>query len=368
MSRRKILCVFGTRPEAIKMAPVVEALAKSKKLMPLVVLTAQHRHMLDQVVKVFQIPVHYDLRIMQDSQSLEDITTLVLKRLAPVLLKEKPDLMLVHGDTTTTLAAALSAYYHKIPVGHVEAGLRSHDRYSPYPEEFNRRLTDVLSVLHFAPTQTARKALLKENISPKSITVTGNTVIDALLKAAGVRHEIPKTLRPACYGPMILVTAHRRENFGQPLENICKALLALVHKYPMLNMVYPVHLNPKVQKPVRKWLSHPRIHLTEPLSYLDFVHLMKPAILILTDSGGLQEEAPSLGKPVLVLRRVTERPEAVRAGTVRVVGTETKKIVQEASFLLDNPKAYLKMARAHNPYGDGHAAPRIVKTIEDYLQ
>lgn len=364
---KKVLCVFGTRPEAIKMAPVIAALQKSRRLKPVVVVTAQHRQMLDQVTRIFRFPVRYDLKIMRSGQSLEDITTLVLERLRPVLLKEKPDLVLVHGDTTTSLAAALAAYYHRIPVGHVEAGLRSHDRYNPYPEEINRRVADTLSVLHFAPTQTAKKALLAENISPKGIFVTGNTVVDALLQAAAMPHQLPNALRRACYGPMILVTAHRRENFGKPLENICRGLLALARKHPSLHIVYPVHLNPNVQRPVRRLLKHPRIHLTPPLSYLDMVHIMKAATIVLTDSGGLQEEAPSLGKPVLVMREVTERPEAVKAGTVKVVGTDTARIVKAASHLLKNSQAYRRMSRAHNPYGDGKAAPRIVRAIERFF-
>lgn len=397
---KKILCVFGTRPEAIKMAPVVRQLRGTRdELQVKVCVTAQHRQMLDQVLKLFRISPDYDLNIMEEKQTLYQITTNALKKLEKVLTKEKPDLVLVHGDTTTTFATTLAAYYQKIPVGHIEAGLRSYDKFNPYPEEVNRLLTDSLCDLHFAPTLEAKENLLKENIpeerprsakrggkrppSPrlrrarKTIFVTGNTVIDALFLALKKKHQFRNsTLRKLFtqspitthHSPILLVTAHRRENWGKPLTNICLALKEIAQKYPEIKIIYPVHLNPQVSEPVKHFLRNLKnVFLTSPLDYLDFVNLMNLSYLILTDSGGLQEEAPSLGKPVLVLRRVTERPEGVKAGTVRVIGTEQEKIVRETQHLLESRNVYEKMSRAVNPYGDGRAAIRILEAILYYF-
>ena len=366
----KTLCVFGTRPEAIKMAPVIKQM--QGKMQVKVCVTAQHRHMLDSALDVFGIKSDYDLDIMEESQSLYHITTTCLTRLKKVFDKEKPDLILVHGDTTTTFAAALSAFYEKIPVGHVEAGLRSFDKYNPYPEEINRVLTDKMCDLLFAPTRTAKQNLLKENIPSEKIFVTGNTVIDALYIALRKKHRFSNETLKNLFSTSspskryILVTAHRRENFGRPLENICFALREISEKHSNLEIIYPVHLNPNVQKPVKRILSnHPGIHLLAPLDYLDFINLMNRAYFIVTDSGGLQEEGPALGKPVLVLRKVTERPEAVKAGTAKVIGTDKRKVFESISRLLEDKKMYNSMAKAENPYGDGKASQRIVKIIGD---
>ncbi len=368
MYEQKILVVFGTRPEAIKMAPLVQAL-KETGWCARVCVTAQHREMLDQVLNLFEITADFDLDIMQPGQDLYDITARVMTGMRGVLQAFRPDIVLVHGDTTTTFAASLAAFYERTPVGHVEAGLRTGDLYSPWPEEANRKLTGALTALHFAPTELARTNLLQEGVSPESITVTGNTVIDALeqvvtmLESIGVDLFSDHALQPviASGRRMILVTGHRRESFGAGFENICAALAQLARRYPDFDIVYPVHLNPNVRAPVQRVLSGiANVHLVEPLDYLPFVFLMNRSHLILTDSGGIQEEAPSLGKPVLVMRDTTERPEAVNAGTVLLVGSSTEAIVREASRLIDRDDAYAAMARAINPYGDGRACERIV--------
>ena len=373
----RVLTVFGTRPDAIKMAPVVKALRESAAVQARVCVTSQHRDMLDQVLGLFDIEPEYDLDVMVDDQDLTHVTTAVLSGIGPVLEDARPDRVLVHGDTTTSFAATLAAFYRKIPVGHVEAGLRSGDIYAPWPEEMNRRLTDAIVDVCFAPTETARRNLRAEGVADARIVVTGNTVIDALLHVRAkldgeesLRAEMEKRLPfPGPGRRLILVTGHRRENFGEGFERICRALARLAER-PDVELVYPVHLNPNVQEPVRRILGgRPRVHLIEPLDYLAFVHLMERAHLIITDSGGIQEEAPSLGKPVLVMRTVTERPEAVEAGTVKLVGTDTDAIVAAAERLLDDAAAYAAMSRAHNPYGDGTASRRIVEEIvrEDRL-
>ncbi len=355
--------MFGTRPEAIKMAPVVAELERRLgSVESHVCVTAQHREMLDQVLDVFGMRPEYDLGVMRADQSPGGVTAAVLLGLDPVLSELEPDLILVHGDTTTTMAASLAAFYRKVPVGHVEAGLRTHDPYSPFPEEMNRVVTDALSTYHFAPTRTSRENLISEGVSPRSITVTGNTVIDAL-KGVAARAGTPETSIPEGKR-LVLVTAHRRENFGPPLEDICLGLRDVAERFDDVFIVYPVHLNPNVQRTARSVLGgHPGILLTDPLPYMEFVRLLKASYLVVTDSGGLQEEAPSLGKPVLVLRRETERPEAVEAGTVRVIGTDRDDVAFECSRLLTDETAYRDMAEAVNPYGDGHAAERIVDAI-----
>lgn len=368
-----ILTIFGTRPEAIKMAPVVKAIEAEPTLTGVVCVTAQQRQMLDQVLNLFDITPDYDLDLMTNNQGLADLTARVVTGLQDVLAEVKPDLVLVHGDTTTTMAATLAAFYQKIPVGHVEAGLRTHNIYSPWPEEINRQITSRITALNFAPTKLSRQNLVDENIAEASITITGNTVIDALLSVVDKIHnsaalqetldsqlpELPKDKH------LILVTGHRRENFGEGFLNICQALAELADN-PNVHVIYPVHLNPNVQGPVYETLAgHDNIQLIEPLDYLPFVRLMDKAHIILTDSGGIQEEAPSLGKPVLVMRDTTERPEAVDEGTVRLVGTDKDTIVREVNRLLDSDQEYQAMARAHNPYGDGKAAGRIINTIKE---
>ncbi len=345
------------------MAPIIERL-KHEHVESYVCVTAQHRHMLDQFLDLFQIKANYDLNIMKPGQSLTEITTLILTRLKEVLTDLKPDLLLVQGDTTTAFAGALAAFYEKIPVGHVEAGLRTGNMMMPWPEEMNRKLVSALAEFHFAPTQRSKGNLLKEGVCPEKIFVTGNTVIDALFFTLKQSHLKPRKF-PFLDSErrLILVTGHRRENFGKGFESICQALKKLSERHDV-QIVYPVHLNPNVQEPVHSILGNRQnVHLIEPLHYLDFVFLMDLSYLILTDSGGVQEEAPSLGKPVLVMREVTERPEAITAGTVLLVGTDEKKIVEETNRLLDNPHHYRSMAQAHNPYGDGHAAERIVQQI-----
>lgn len=363
----KVLTVFGTRPEAIKMAPVVKALTADPAFEAKICVTAQHRQMLDQVLDLFDLQPDFDLNLMKPGQDLTDITSNVLLGMREVYKEWMPDLILVHGDTTTTLAASLSAYYAKIPAGHVEAGLRTFNKYSPWPEEMNRRLAGAITDVHFAPTEKARANLLSEGISPEKIHVTGNTVIDALLDVvARVRSDTDLLSRfEAQFNflnqkkRMLLVTGHRRENFGAGFESMCLALAEIARRGDV-QVVYPVHLNPNVQEPVRRILSDvPDVHLLDPQDYLPFVYLMDRCSLLITDSGGVQEEAPSLGKPVLVMRDTTERPEAVDAGTVRLVGTQLVTIVRETNRLLDDPVAYENMARAHNPYGDGEAATRI---------
>ena len=368
-----ILTIFGTRPEAIKMAPVIKGIEQSSKLTSVVCVTAQQRQMLDQVLTLFEITPDYDLNLMTKNQALTALTARVITGLEDVLLQVKPDLILVHGDTTTTMAASLAAFYQKIPVGHVEAGLRTHNIYSPWPEEINRQITSRIATLNFAPTELSRQNLLDEKIDESSIVVTGNTVIDALLSVVDKIHQdealaqaldsqIPELTQTS---RLLLVTGHRRENFGEGFAHICRALAELA-KSPDLQIIYPVHLNPNVQEPVYESLgSFDNIQLIEPLDYLPFVHLMNKAHIILTDSGGIQEEAPSLGKPVLVMRDTTERPEALQEGTVRLVGTDTRAIVSEVKRLLASDKAYQTMARAHNPYGDGQAVGRIINTIEE---
>ena len=370
MTRKKILTIFGTRPEAIKMAPVIKALAAYPHCFDSrVCVTAQHRQMLDQVLELFAITPEYDLDIMQPGQGLASLTGTALHGVDRVLSSLQPDLVLVHGDTTTTMAASLAAYYHRIDVGHVEAGLRTGDIYSPWPEEINRRVAGLITRYHFAPTDKARDNLLAEGIAADRVMVTGNTVIDALLEVVGrlrqengLRQQVAAQFSFLDPGKrLILVTGHRRENFGQGFEHICQALRQLVERYADVEVVYPVHLNPQVREPVNRLLAGiPRVHLIPPLEYLPFVFLMDSAYLILTDSGGIQEEAPSLGKPVLVMRDTTERPEAVEAGTAHMVGTDAGRIVKEASLLLDVPAAYAAMAKMINPYGDGQAARRIV--------
>ena len=370
----KVLTVFGTRPEAIKMAPLVHALAKDPHFEAKVCVTAQHREMLDQVLKLFSIVPEYDLNIMQPGQGLTEITCRILEGLKPVLESFKPDVVLVHGDTTTTMAASLAAFYQRIPVGHVEAGLRTGDLSSPWPEEGNRTLTGHLATYHFAPTETSRQNLLRENIADNRITVTGNTVIDALfwvrdrvLSDEALHNELTQRYPFLANGKkMILVTGHRRESFGRGFEQICHALAEIAANNPDVQIVYPVHLNPNVSEPVKRILGHvENVILIEPQDYLPFVWLMNRAWLILTDSGGIQEEAPSLGKPVLVMRDMTERPEAVSAGTVCLVGTDSQRIVNEVTRLLQDESAYQAMSRAHNPYGDGQACHRILSALKN---
>jgi UDP-N-acetylglucosamine 2-epimerase (non-hydrolysing) len=371
----RILSVFGTRPEAIKMAPVVRAIAADPQLEGRVCVTAQHRQMLDQVLELFGIQPHYDLDLMRPGQGLESITTGVLESLSPVLDDFQPHLVLVHGDTTTTLATSLAAYYRKIPVGHVEAGLRTGNIYSPWPEEINRKVAGVVASLHFAPTEKSRANLLAESVSADDIEVTGNTVIDALLDVVGMlksdRDLAVKFERQFQLIPdkrLLLVTGHRRESFGDGFGRICEALAQLAERSD-IEIVYPVHLNPAVKGPVEARLNGlPNVHLIEPQDYLPFVFLMDRAHVILTDSGGVQEEAPSLGTPVLVMRETTERPEAVEAGTVKLVGTATDLIVSEVARLFDDHAAYDAMSFSHNPYGDGKAAERILTRIRQFAE
>jgi UDP-N-acetylglucosamine 2-epimerase (non-hydrolysing) len=382
----KILSVFGTRPEAVKMAPVVQVLARTPNIDAKVCVTAQHREMLDQVLETFGIMPDIDLDLMRPNQSLADLSAAVFMAFDPVLLQERPDWVLVQGDTTTVMVASLVAYYRQIRVGHVEAGLRTGDKWQPFPEEINRRVAGVVADLHFAPTEWARQNLLREGVAEKRVVVTGNPVIDALQQVAsrpatgelidGLRRQlVPEVYlranlpeKAASKPRLILITAHRRENFGRPLEQICEAIDQLAEKYRNeVHFIYPVHLNPNVQEPVYRLLGNkPNISLLPPLDYLPWVYLLKQASLILTDSGGLQEEAPGLGVPVLVMRAVTERPEGLQAGTVRLVGTDCEKIVAETCRLLDDQVAYDAMAQAVNPYGDGQAASRIVRALLEY--
>jgi UDP-N-acetylglucosamine 2-epimerase (non-hydrolysing) len=368
----RVLTVFGTRPEAIKMAPLVQALNADNRFISAVCVTAQHREMLDQVLELFEITPDFDLDIMSPGQSLHQITSRILVNLKPVLEEWRPDIVLVHGDTTTTFATTLAAYYAQIPVGHVEAGLRTGNIYSPWPEEGNRKLTSALAALHFAPTKSSHANLTAEGITSDSITITGNTVIDALfwiqekidaapeLAASLASHfEFRDTSKR-----LILVTGHRRESFGGGFERICQSLKTICETHSDVEIIYPVHLNPNVQEPVNRLLSGlDNVHLIDPLGYLPFIYLMNQAHIILTDSGGVQEEAPSLGKPVLVMRDTTERPEAVEAGTVKMVGTDVNKITAEINLLLTNQHAYNDMSHAHNPYGDGKACHRILDAI-----
>lgn len=366
----KVLTVLGTRPEAVKMAPIVRLLAQTPGIESRVCVTAQHRQMLDQVLELFQIQPDYDLDLMREDQSLAQISASIFTHLDPVLTNIQPDWVLVVGDTTTVVTTAQLAYYRRIRLGHVEAGLRTHNKWHPFPEEINRRIATVIADLHFAPTEWSRGNLLREGVKEDDILVTGNPVIDALHYVASQPEpqEITSLLerlnaRTGDGRRLVLVTAHRRENFGQPFENICHAIRELAGREDV-EIVYPVHLNPNVQEPVQRILNGvPHVTLLKPLDYLPMVHLMKHAELILTDSGGLQEEAPSLGIPVLVLRETTERPEGVEAGTLKLVGTDRQRIVGEANRLLDDPDLYAQMAKAANPYGDGHAAERIIEAL-----
>jgi len=372
----KVLSVFGTRPEAIKMAPLVNLLKQDSSIDSRVCVTGQHREMLDQVLKLFHIVPEYDLAIMKAGQDLYDVSTSILLNIKPVLRDFQPDIVLVHGDTSTTFAAALACYYEKTAVGHVEAGLRTGNIYSPWPEEANRRLTGAITTLHFAPTSTSEQNLLVENVNPAHVFVTGNTVIDALHQVvAKINADQQLSAQFAEKFPwgedgrrLILVTGHRRESFGSGFENICAALKTIAERFPEADVVYPVHLNPNVREPVFRLLSNsPNVHLIEPQDYLPFVYLMSRSYLVLTDSGGIQEEAPSLGKPVLVMRDTTERPEAVAAGTVKLVGTDEAVIVAEVSKLMTDQQYYQSMSFAHNPYGDGQACLRIVDAIKQYF-
>ncbi len=381
---KKIMLVFGTRPEAIKMCPLVKALQKNTDdFKTIVCVTGQHREMLDQVLKIFEVKPDYDLNIMKQGQDLYDVTARVLTGMRDVLKETQPDVVLVHGDTTTSTAAALAAFYQQIPVGHVEAGLRTHNIYSPWPEEMNRQITGRIATYHFAPTPLSRQNLLDEGVNPEQIHVTGNTVIDALhlvvekIKGdADLRQELSKVLYEAGYDTsrlvngrrLVLITGHRRENFGEGFINMCNAIKDLTINYPGVDFVYPMHLNPNVRKPIHQVFGENLDNLgnmffIEPLEYLQFVYLMEKATIVLTDSGGIQEEAPGLGIPVLVMRDTTERPEALDAGTVKLVGTNYSKIVGEVSTLLDDPAAYHAMSHAVNPYGDGKACGRIMETL-----
>ncbi|PFP26557.1 UDP-N-acetylglucosamine 2-epimerase (non-hydrolyzing) [Bacillus sp. AFS073361] len=360
----KVMTVFGTRPEAIKMAPLVKELGKyPDHIKPIVTVTAQHREMLDQVLQIFEITPDYDLNIMKERQTLLEVTTRSLEGLNQVLADVKPDIVLVHGDTTTTFVASLAAFYHSIPIGHVEAGLRTHNKYSPYPEEMNRQLTGVLADLHFSPTSQSKQNLLMENKQEDGIYITGNTAIDALKTTVRDNYTHP-VLDKLGNDRLILMTAHRRENTGKPMENMFRAIRRLVEKHVDVQVVYPVHMNPVVREIANRVLGeHERIHLIEPLDVIDFHNFASRAYLILTDSGGVQEEAPSLGVPVLVLRDTTERPEGIEAGTLKLAGTDEETIFDLADGLLSDPAAHDKMAHASNPYGDGYASERIVKAI-----
>lgn len=370
----KVLFIFGTRPEAIKMAPLIKEVEKSAGLQARVCVTAQHRQMLDQVLRIFNIEPDYDLDIMTSNQSLFDITSRVVSGLQKILADEKPALVVVQGDTTTTFAGALAAYYTRTSVAHVEAGLRTGNKFAPFPEEINRRLTSVITDIHLPPTEWARDNLLKEGVDPSTVYVTGNTVIDALFYVVdGLRKSSPHFERLFdgidFNKRMVLITGHRRENFGEGFINICEAIRELAQNKPDVEFVYPVHFNPNVRGPVNKILNGiTNVHIIEPLDYEPFVYAMDRSHIILTDSGGVQEEAPSLGKPVLVMRDTTERPEALKAGTVRLVGTDRKKIVGGVTKLLDDAGEYSSMSRAHNPYGDGKASQRIVRIFEENLQ
>ena len=372
----KILLVFGTRPEAIKMLPLYHELKKNNNISVSLCVTGQHRGMLDQVLNLFEVVPDFDLDIMQSGQDLTDVTTKILQGLRDLFEKVRPDLVLVHGDTATTFAASLACYFQKIKVGHVEAGLRTHDLYSPWPEEGNRRLTSVLSKLNFAPTVNSKQNLLNEGFDTKSIFVTGNTVIDALYFVIDkIKNDTKINNELSAFfsfldsnKKIVLITGHRRENFGQGFENICSAIGQLSEMHQDVQFVYPMHLNPNVRAPVKKYLSSRKnIFLIEPLDYLPFVYLMSKSYLILTDSGGIQEEAPSLGKPVIVMRGTTERPEAVRVGTVKLVGTDIDLIISSVDTLLNNSSIYLQMSELHNPYGDGKASSRIVKIISERI-
>lgn len=382
---KKIMLVFGTRPEAIKMAPLVKEFQKHPDTFQTIVcVTGQHREMLDQVLNIFDIRPDFDLNIMKQGQDLYDVTARVLTGMRDVLHEAQPDVVLVHGDTTTSTAAALAAFYQQIPVGHVEAGLRTHNILSPWPEEMNRQITGRIASYHFAPTALSRQNLLQENVDDANITVTGNTVIDALYWVVdrikndpSLDAELEEVLRRAGYDvnrladgrPLVLITGHRRENFGDGFINMCTAIKQLTERYPNVDFVYPMHLNPNVRRPIHEVFGNDlsnlgNMHFIEPLEYLSFVYLMEKSTIVLTDSGGIQEEAPGLGKPVLVMRDTTERPEALEAGTVKLVGTDREKIINEVSTLLDDAAAYARMSQAVNPYGDGLACSRIVERLK----
>lgn len=368
MKKLRLMTVFGTRPEAIKMCPLVLEMHKYPEYIePIVAVTAQHREMLDQVLELFHIKPDYDLNIMASGQTLYDITTRALNGLKEVIEEAKPDMVLVHGDTTTTFAGALAAFYAQVPVGHVEAGLRTGNKYSPYPEEMNRKLTGSIADMHFAPTSTSKENLLKENVNPEAIMVTGNTVIDALQTTVKANYEFADAEFNKIFARgnrLILMTTHRRENLGEPMRNVYKALRKVLETHADVEAIFPVHKNPKVREIVQEELGGlEKVHLIEPMDYEPFANLMGKVDIVLTDSGGIQEEAPALGKPVLVLRDTTERPEAVDAGTVKLVGTGYEDVLRETNLLLDDPAHYQKMAEAANPYGDGKACERIIRAI-----
>ncbi len=370
MKKIKVMTIFGTRPEAIKMAPLVNELKRDEDIEDIVCVTAQHRQMLDQVLDIFGIVPDYDLNVMKDRQTLPQITSSVLQGIVEVIEKAKPDMILVHGDTTTTFAGALAGFYSKVKIGHVEAGLRTYDKYSPFPEEMNRKLVGSMADLHFCPTENNKNNLLKENIPGDGIYITGNTVIDALKTTVSDSYEFetPELKEIDFSKKVIVLTAHRRENLGEPMENIFRAVKKIAEEYEDVEIVYPVHLNPLVREPANRILGDvENVHLIEPLDVQELHNLMDRAYLVMTDSGGLQEEAPALGKPVLVLRQETERPEAVNAGTVKMAGTDEEEIYRLAKMLLDNKEEYEKMNKAANPYGDGKASPRIVQAIKFYF-
>ena len=370
MKKIKVMTIFGTRPEAIKMAPLVNELKRDEDIEDIVCVTAQHRQMLDQVLDIFGIVPDYDLNVMKDRQTLPQITSSVLQGIVEVIEKAKPDMILVHGDTTTTFAGALAGFYSKVKIGHVEAGLRTYDKYSPFPEEMNRKLVGSMADLHFCPTENNKNNLLKENIPGDGIYITGNTVIDALKTTVSDSYEFetPELKEIDFSKKVIVLTAHRRENLGEPMENIFRAVKKIAEEYKDVEIVYPVHLNPLVREPANRILGDvENVHLIEPLDVQELHNLMDRAYLVMTDSGGLQEEAPALGKPVLVLRQETERPEAVNAGTVKMAGTNTEEIYRLAKMLLDNKEEYEKMNKAANPYGDGKASSRIVQAIKFYF-
>ncbi|MBO1301186.1 MULTISPECIES: non-hydrolyzing UDP-N-acetylglucosamine 2-epimerase [Enterococcus] len=364
MSKIKVMSIFGTRPEAIKMIPLIKKLEKDARFTSIVVITAQHREMLDQVLQYFNIVPDYDLDVMESNQTLTSITTKILEKLTPILVTEKPDIVLVHGDTTTTYASALAAFYQQIKIGHVEAGLRTWNKRSPYPEEANRQLTDILSDLYFAPTERSKENLEKENHSLDRIYITGNTAIDTMKYTIKEKYSHPYLPELKENRKMIVVTMHRRENLGEPMENVCRAIHRVASSYPNIEFVFPMHRNPKVREKVVKILGDlPNIHLIEPLDVVDFHNFIARSYMILTDSGGVQEEAPSLGVPVLVLRDTTERPEGVAANTLKLVGTNEENVYREIKNLIENEIDHKKMAQASNPYGDGRASERIIEAI-----
>ena len=364
----KVMSIFGTRPEAIKMAPLVKGLERRKEIESIVCVTAQHREMLDQVLNTFDIKPDYDLNIMKQGQSLADVTTRALVGLEEVIKEVKPDIVLVHGDTTTTFAGALAAFYNQVAIGHVEAGLRTYDKYSPYPEEMNRQMVDRLSDMYFAPTEISKDNLLKENIDESKIYITGNTAIDAMSTTVDENYTHPELDWINAGERMILLTAHRRENLGEPMRHIFRAIKRVVDEFSDVKVIYPIHMNPKVREVANEVFGDAdRVKLIEPLEVFDFHNFQNKSYIILTDSGGIQEEAPSLGKPVLVLRDTTERPEGIKAGTLKLVGTDENVIYEETKKLLLDKKEYEKMSKASNPYGDGHASERIVDAIIEYF-